>query len=165
MATPLGSGAGAFGAGVGPAGHDPEDALVGATRQTPVAALYFDPFNRVYAQNADYTMVTGAGPIHRAAHLLLPLGSLPATPNSGIDIAAIKRAPPQSRIAVIEDALRRTWKPLLETGQITMGKVTLLDHAGKEWTVDSGFPWPGKFDVAVQDLVTNQSALLEAKVS
>lgn len=165
MATPLGTGMGAFGAGVGPAGHDPEDALVGAVKQSPVASLFFDPFNRLYAQNADFTMVEGAAPIHRAAHLLLPLGSLPAIPSSGLDIDAIKRATHESRIAVIEDALRRTWKVLLEGGQIAMGKVTLLDNAGNEWTINSGVPWPGKFDVAVQDLVTKQPATLEARVS
>lgn len=151
MATPLGTGMAAFGCGVGPCGHDPEDALVGALKQDPVAALYFDPYTRTYLQNADFTMVEGAGPIQRAAHLLIPLGSIPATPTSGFDTGPVKRANQDARIGVIEDKLRRTWKKLLDTNQISMGKVVLVDADGNTW--ESG-PWDGHFEVPVTDLVT-----------
>lgn len=151
MATPLGSGMASLPAGVGPCGHSDPDALVGALKQTPVAALYFDPFTRTYVQNADFTMVPGTGPIQRAANLLLPLGALPSTRTSGFDVAAVKRAPPNARLTVIEDALRRTWKPLLSTGQISFGTVRLLDGKGNTW--ESG-PWNGQFEVPVYDLIT-----------
>lgn len=155
----------AFGAGVGPCGHDPEDELDAGATQTPVGALYFDPYDRVYAQNADHTMVQGAGPIQRAAHLLLPLGGIPAVASSGFDVASVKRSPPSQRQLALEDALRRAWKTLLESGQIEMGKVTMLDVDGSEWTAEKGRPWGGRFDVVVRDLVTKQPATLEAKVT
>jgi len=150
MAIPLGSGMGAYGAGVGPCGHDPEDALVASLTQTPVAALYFDPLSRTYVQNADFTMVAGTGPIQRAAHLLMPLGSIPAVPLSGFDTGAVKRAAPDARKAVIEDALRRTWKVLLDTQQISFGNVVLTNAYGVPWT---GGPWDGFFFVPVYDLI------------
>jgi hypothetical protein len=140
----------AFGAGVGPCGHDPEDALVGATKQEAVSALYFDPYERAYTQNADYSMVGGSGPIQRAAHLLLPLGAIPAVSGSGFDTGAVKRASPAARLTVIEDGLRRTWRTLLETKQISMGPVRLVDSSGRTW--ESG-PWGGLFEVPVYDLV------------
>lgn len=156
MATPLGSGLGAFGAGVGPCGHDPEDELVGSHRQETVEALEFDPYDRVYSQNADGSMVAGSGPIQRAAHLMLPLGSIAATPESGLDVDAIKRASPGARKNVIEDALRRTWKVLIETNQIRMGTVTV---------VRPGPPWKGEFTVDVVDLVTKKPETLRGKVN
>lgn len=156
MATPLGSGLGAFGAGIGPCGHDPEDAITGSHRQEAVAALEFDPYDRVYVENEDGSLVAGTGPIQRAAHLMMPLGSLAATPDSGLDIVAIKRASPGARRNVIEDALRRAWKALLETKQIRMGAVTVLNP---------GPPWKGEFTVDVTDLVTRSPETLRGKVT
>ena len=151
MPTLLGSGMASQGAGVGPCGHDPEDEPSAVVTQTPVAALYFDPFQRRYVQNPDLSMWKGAGPIQRAAHLLLPLGSLPATASSGLDVQSIRRAPPARRQRAVEDAVRIAWKPLTQSRQIVMGKVTL----------DPSAPWNGKFTVEVTDLVTKQPVRLE----
>lgn len=156
MANPFATGLGAFGAGIGPFGHDPPAELVGAAKQAPVAALEFDPYDRVYAQNADRSMVAGAGPIQRAAHLMMPRGSIPATPASGLDVDAIRRAPPSARKTVITDALRRTWKVLIESNQIRMGTVTLIND---------GTYWKGEFQVEVVDLVTKQPETLKGKVT
>lgn len=144
MAIPLGSGLAAFGAGVGPCGHDPEEDPSEKVVQTPVSALYFDPYDRVYAQEADFTMREGAGPIQRAALLMLPKGALSSVASSGLDLDVIRRASSDRRLRVISDQLRVTWKVLLETKQISMGAVTL----------EPGEPWSGRFYVEVQDLVT-----------
>lgn len=153
MPTPLGSGLAAYAAGVGPAGHDPEDEPSRKIVQTPVGVLYFDPFDRVYSRNDDLTMVAGTGPIQRAAHLLLPLGALPGTARSGIDTASIRRAAPDRRQRTIEDALRVTWRSLISEGQIQMGKVTLEP-------TEPGKSWSGRFYVEVFDLVTQQAFTL-----
>lgn len=146
----------AFGAGVGPCGHDPEDELEGATPQETIEAHKFDPYDRLYKLNANYSAVGDSPAIQRAAHLMLPLGAIPAVATSGLDIQAIRRAPPDIRLAVIEDALRRTWKVLLETNQIAMGKVTLINE---------GPPWSGRFEVEVIDLLRQKDTTLEGKVT
>lgn len=144
MAIPLGSGAGAFGAGEGPAGHDPEDEPSDRVIATPVKAVYFEPFNRRFSQNSDLTMVEGTAPIQRAALLMLPLGSMPTVASSGLNIKRIRAAAPEKRKRVIEDELRVAWKVLLDAGLIAMGAVTL----------EPGEPWSGKFYVEVEDLVS-----------
>lgn len=151
MAVPLGSGQAAYGAGVGPCGHDPEDDPSEVVVQTPIAALYFDPYDRVYTLNADLSLKAGAGPIQRAAHLMLPRGAIPAVAFSGLDVNAIRRATPARRVRIIEDELRLAWQSLLSTGQITMGKVTL----------DDTNPWSGRFYVEVTDRITKQTATLD----
>jgi hypothetical protein len=140
----LGTGLAAFPAGVGPAGHDPDEKPTTLPKQTPIPALAFDPYARVYVRNADGTMAAGTGPIHRAAHLMLPRGSIAATPNEGLDVQAIRRATPESRLTVIKDAVYRTWKVLIESRQIAVGRIFVLEP---------GPPWSGKFEVEVVDLV------------
>jgi hypothetical protein len=149
----IAQGAGAFEAGEGPAGADPLATPSAVVTQAPVGALHFDPFQRTYTRNDDLSMIAGSGPIQRAAHLLLPLGSLPATPNSGLDVLSIKRALPIRRQRAIEDALRVTWASLLNSNQIAMGKVTLEPVA-------SGRSWSGKFDVEITDLVTQTTTTI-----
>jgi hypothetical protein len=144
------SGLAAFEAGMGPAGHDPENVPSTAAAQAAISAAYFDPFDRVYRMNADKSLVAGSGPIQRAAHLLLPLGALPATPFSGLDIQAIRRATETQRQFVVETELRIAWKVLLDALQISMGKVT----------IEASRPWSGRFFVDVVDLATEESALL-----
>lgn len=146
-------GAGAFAAGEGPAGHDPEATPSSVVVQAAVGALFFDPFQRTYKRNADLSMVEGSGPIQRAAHLLLPLGTLSSTASSGLDVASIKRAAPNRRQRAIEDALRVTWKQLIDGDQIAMGKVTLEE-------TEPGKAWSGKYYVEVTDLVTQKTATL-----
>jgi len=153
MPATLGSGLAAYAAGVGPAGHDPEDAPSAKVVQTPVGVLHFDPFDRIYARNEDLTMVAGTGPIQRAAHLLLPLGALPGTARSGLDTASIRRASLDRRQRTIEDALRVTWRSLISEGQIQLGKVTLEP-------TEPGKSWSGKFYVEILDLVTQQTSTL-----
>lgn len=155
MPTSLIRGMGAWPLGEGPLGHAPADALEGATEQEPVEALYFDPLTRSYLQNEDLSMVAGSAPIQRAAHLLMPVGSLPATVSSGLDVESIKRASPEARAKAIEDALRRAWKTLLEASLIAIGRITVSDRAG----------WSGEFDVQVKDLVTKETATLSGKVN
>ncbi len=150
MPVPLGSGLGAYGAGVGPFGHDPEDEPTAVATQTPVGAIAFDPYDRVYRRNEDLTMQPSSGPIQRAAHLMLPLNAIPATPGSGINVDRIRRASPLQRRRVIEDELRVSWKSLLDTGQIRMGKVT----------IEASTPWSGRWDVEVVDLITEQKTTL-----
>lgn len=153
MSAPLGSGLGAFPAGVGPAGHDPEDDPSEVVTQAPVEALYFDPYDRVYTLNDDLSVVAGSGPIQRAAHLMLPQGSLPATPNDGFPVDDVRRAAPNQRLRAIEDALRVAWKPLLEAKQIRIGIIEL----------EKSTPWSGRFYVEVTDLVTKQTKTLEGR--
>ena len=153
MSQPIAEGAGAELAGLGPAGHDSEADPSDVVTQTRLGALHFDPFDRVYTQNADLSMVAGTGPIQRAAHLLLPLGALASTASSGLDLLSIKRALPSRRQRAVEDALRVAWKPLISEGQIVMGKVTLEP-------TEPGRSWSGKFYVEVTDLVTQKTSTL-----
>ena len=153
MDIPIAQGAGTAGAGVGPAGHDPEMDPSEKVTQTPVGALFFDPYDRVWKQNSDLTMVEGSGPIQRAAVLLIPRGHIAATPGNGIDIAAIKRASPERRQRVVEDQVRAAWKPLLDSGQIEMGAVTLEEQK-------PGQPWSGRFYVEARDLITQKTKTL-----
>ena len=146
-------GAGAFEAGEGPAGADPLATPSAVVTQSEVGVLHFDPFQRTYTRNTDLSMVAGDGPIQRAAHLLLPLGSLPSTASSGLNIVAIKRALPSQRQRAIEDELRVAWAPLINTDQIAMGKVTLEPVA-------SGRAWSGQFYVEITDLVTQKTTTL-----
>lgn len=146
----LDTGLGSEGMGEGPIGHDSEDRPSAVVTQTPVGAIFFEPFNRIYLRNADLTMLPSSAPIHRAAHLMLPLGSIPATPGSGIDVGAIKRASPLRRKRVIEDELRVAWRTLLVEGAIAIGKVT----------VEPSVPWSGRWDVEVKDLLTEESVRL-----
>lgn len=156
MTKPIARGAAAFGAGIGPAGHDPPAEPEERVLQEPVEALHFDPYDRVYAQNDDLTMVAGSGPIQRAALLLLPLGSLPATASSGFPVDAVRRASPAQRYSVIMNALRQTWKPLLETGQIEIVSLELEP-------TPRGGTWSGRFYPLVRDLVTQAEKKLTGK--
>lgn len=153
MTIPLGSGLGAFGAGEGPAGHDPEDELEAALQQEPVAALEFDPEERVYVIKDDNTMAGTSPVIQRATLLMMPLGSIGAVATDGLDIKRIKRAGPESRQSTLEDALRRAWKVLIDAGQLRMGNVVVKNP---------GPPWTGEFEVEVIDLTTKQTATLES---
>lgn len=152
MTAPLSFGLGSLPAGVGPAGHDLPAELQTQIKDMAPTALAFDPYDRVYVQNDDFTMASGTGPIQRAALLMLPLGSIAATPSSGLDISAIRRASPAARVTVITDALTRAWKTLIETNQIALGKVTIPKP---------GPPWDGIWEVEVTDLVNKKTSTLE----
>lgn len=156
MTNPIARGAAAFGAGLGPAGHDPADEPEERVVQEPIEAMHFDPFNRVFTQNADLTMVAGSGPIQRAALLLLPLGSLPATASNGLNIARIKRASRSQRARVILDELKIAWKSLLETQQIEIIGVEIDEPA-------EGQSWSGLFYPSVRDLATQEKKKLTGK--
>lgn len=156
MTNPIARGAAAFGAGLGPAGHDPADEPEERVVQEPIEAMHFDPFNRVFTQNADLTMVAGSGPIQRAALLLLPLGSLPATASNGLNIARIKRASRSQRARVILDELKIAWKSLLETQQIEILGVEIDEPA-------EGQSWSGLFYPSVRDLATQEKKKLTGK--
>lgn len=156
MTNPIARGAAAFGAGLGPAGHDPADEPEERVVQEPIEAMHFDPFNRVFTQNADLTMVAGSGPIQRAALLLLPLGSLPATASNGLNIARIKRASKSQRARVILDELKIAWKSLLETQQIEILGVEIDEPA-------EGQSWSGLFYPSVRDLATQEKKKLTGK--
>lgn len=148
MTKPIARGAAAFAAGLGPAGHDPPTEPDLPPEQEPIEALQFDPYDRVYVQNADLTMVAGSGPIQRAAILLLPRGALPATSTSGFPVDDVKRASPAQRRRVIMNALRQTWKTLLETQQIAIEGLEI------EPTPNGGV-WSGRFYPIVRDLTTD----------
>lgn len=156
MSNPFARGAAAYGAGLGPAGHDPAAEPDERVVQEPVAALHFDPFNRVFTQNTDLTMVAGSGPIQRAALLLLPLGSLPATATNGLNVARIRRASRSQRARVILDELRVAWKPLLDTQQIEIVSVE-IEEPGE------GQSWSGLFYPTVRDLATQEKQKLNGK--
>jgi hypothetical protein len=147
------SGVGSFGAGEGGAGHDPLDELEARPVQTPVKALYFDPYDRIYLRNPDLTMVEGSPVIHRAAHLMLPLGSIPAVATSGFDVEAVRRATPDARARVLEDAVRRMWKVLVDEG--VLGIETIV--------MDPSDPWNGLWYADVIDLTTKTPARLGKK--
>lgn len=156
MTIPFARGAGAFGAGLGPAGHDPASEPDERVVQEPIEATHFDPFNRVFTQNADLTMVAGSGPIQRAALLLLPLGSLPATASNGLNVDRIRRASRSQRARVILDELKLAWKPLLETQQIEIVSVEIEQPA-------EGQSWSGVFYPTVRDVATKDKAKLTGK--
>ena len=151
MAILTGTGLGAFPAGVGPFGHDPEAEVVGQAVQAPLEANYFDPYDRVYVQRSDQTMVGTTVAIQRAALLMLPKGALPASASSGIDVDRIRRASEDARERVIDDEVRRSWKVLLDAKLIELRGIQL------DTTTD---PWNGRFYVDVIDLTTQAGAKL-----
>jgi hypothetical protein len=144
----LAHGAAAYGAGIGPAGHDPPDEPSEKVTQATVAANSFDPYNRVWTQNDDLTMVEASPNIQRAAMLMLPLRGIPSVAGSGIDLVRIRRALPSRRAATIEEELRRAWKVLLDQRLISIEKIVLSS------------PWTGAWDVEVKDLVYRQDGTL-----
>jgi hypothetical protein len=146
MSILIASGVGAFAAGLGLAGHDPEPEPTAPVEQTRVAAVDFDPYQRVYVRNDDLSMQATTPAIQRAAHLMLPLNALPAVPSSGIDIASIKRASLERRLTVVIDALNRTWRVLLDAGLIAIRTVE----------IDPSEPWNGRFYADVEDLQTGR---------
>lgn len=154
MTRPLSRGCAAFGAGIGPCGHSPDDEPSDKVVQPRVSAIAFDPYDRVWSQNDDLTMKETSGPIQRAATLMLPLGAIPAVGRNGIDVKRIKRALPEQRLRVIRDELQLAWKTLLDTRQIAIANVTLSDTT----------PWDGRFFVDVRDIVSPKlSRTLEGK--
>lgn len=120
-----------------------------------VEVISFDPLLRLYEQNADLTMKASTKTIHRAAHLLLPLGSIPAVKDSGLDIVAIKKALPETRQRVVEDAVNRAWKSLLDEKVIKIHAIVLHES----------IPWSGLFYIDAEDLETTQPFRLQASAN
>lgn len=144
------SGAGASVAGVAPAGHDLPDDPSTRVIQGPRTANEFDPYKRVWTQEADLTMRPTSPVIQKAATLMLPRGSFGSTPESGIPLEGIRRSNPSSRAAMVRDALDQAWAPIISSGELAIVSVEL----------EPGEPWSGRWLVTVRDTTTGDEATL-----
>lgn len=123
------AGAGAYPAGIGPAGFDPADETDAKAQPLPVAAFY-DPALRGFPINDDGEVI-GVHPVDQevAIRTTIPKGSLKCAPNVGIDWARIRRASKATMLRDIEDEVRTTLKPLIDAGDIRLDSVTLWPEA------------------------------------
>lgn len=152
MPTINGQGAAASGAGEGYAGFGYPDEPSARVIATPVKAIAFDPYNRVYEQNADLTMKEVSPTMQRAALLVLPLGSLPSTPRNGVDLKDVANASNDERQRAAEDAMKVALKPLLDERVLRIERVT-LEGGSEDWT--------GRIITDVIDLTTEKPGYLE----
>lgn len=154
MPTIDGQGCASLGAGVGPAGFDLDSTPSDRVLATPIPAPAFDPYNRVYPYETNFTMQEMTPTMHRAAHLALPRGSLPATPNEGVDFTEVANASPDQRQRAAEDAMRNAFRPLLIEGVLRIDSVTPEDVGGE---------WTGRIFTDVTDLSTGRDLTLQSK--
>lgn len=130
-------GAGAFGAGRGPAGFDPLVFTKRVVLTLPPAAFY-DPAVR------DIILVDGVvqaiHPVDQRTIFLatLPLGSMASAPEAGVDLERIRNAPPAALQATLNDAYRVALRQPIADGDIVFLGAPLLQTTtdGADWAVD-----------------------------
>jgi len=118
-------GAGAYPAGIGPAGFSPATDATGRESPLPLAAFY-DPNKRAFPFNDDGEAV-GVHPVDQEAVLRVTVdkGSIKCAPNVGISFKRIRTASKSTLLRIIDDEIRSAWAPMVATGDITILGVTL----------------------------------------
>jgi len=144
-------GAGAFPAGVGPAGADPLPVPFGATpprNRTPPAALLFDGASQDFLLDPATGLYREINPVDQqvALALLVNLGSITSAPEVGAPFRSILRITPSTKT----EATRMAQDALADLVQQQLIQVV---------TVEVDVYFEGGFAVAVQyrNLVTQQT--------
>ncbi len=113
-------GAGAYPAGIGPAGFDPAADADSKTAPLPVAAFY-DPSTRSFPFNADGEAV-GVHPVDQevALRVTVPRGSIRFAPNVGITWSRLRVASSRTMQKTVDDEVKTSLTTMIEAGDITL---------------------------------------------
>lgn len=113
-------GAGAYPAGIGPAGFDDPANADSRSAPLPVAAFY-DPATRTFPQNDDGEAV-GVHPVDQevAIRVTIPKGSIRCAPNVGISWARLRVASSRTMQKTVDDEVKASLATLIEAGDITL---------------------------------------------
>lgn len=123
-----GGGAGAYPAGEGYGGWDPDTGESTVRTKTLAAAPKFDPLTRRYELASTGGLADEHPVIARARHLLgLRRRGIASAPTVGIPIARMRIARPDQRQREAEDAVNIALAPLLAAGDVRIKSVTLSD--------------------------------------
>lgn len=143
-------GAGSYGAGLGPAGHDPATTTARTTRTLP-RALKLDPESRDYVVE-DGFLADEHPVIHRAKHLLaIRRRSLASAPNVGFPSDALAFATEDSARTEAEDAAHLALKVLIDAADLRIDGVTVDE------------PFTGKIYIDVTNLRDGRPARLQVQ--
>lgn len=123
------SGAGAYPAGIGPAGYSPVPDASGRPVAVPIAAFY-DPALRGFPFD-DNGEIVGVHPVDQEAALrvTIPLGSLRSSPLVGINWARIRLASGAALQRTIDDEVRTALRTLVNAGDVKINGSPLLPEA------------------------------------
>lgn len=127
-------GAGAFPAGVGPAGHDPPAAASLDPQQVPAAAR-FELFGQTFPLDAS-GQLANVHPVDQAVALALgmEIGSVAAVPTLGLDVARLKRTRRDAMQSAVNDVVRAALQSLIAAGDIRLIGSPLAENAnGRPW--------------------------------
>lgn len=124
-------GAGAFAAGIGPAGFDPP---LTPSRFAPVLpiATYYDPEARAFPLVAG--VLAALHPVDQAVALRLgiALGTVTAMPNLGLDQRRLRRTLPEQMQDTVNDEVRLRLSDLIANEDITLlGSPLMPDAEGR----------------------------------
>jgi hypothetical protein len=135
------SGAGSFGAGLGPAGSSPVPAPTPREVLTPGTAADYDPFAGVYPYDTSGVVQT-THPVWQRCALILGIrrGALRSSPLVGIPLDRLKNCTEATAQREAENAVRVALKDLLDAKDILVTAVTIET------------PWLGKFYTDIRNL-------------
>lgn len=131
-------GAGSFGAGIGPAGFDPLVTTPPNTATLPEAPAY-DPATRSYPFG-ETGQLGDMHPVDQYVALAasIPLGSIAACPEDGVDYERIRRASAEARQSTITDCMRYALRDGIARGDLLFLGAPILeaDESSTTWAVD-----------------------------
>lgn len=117
------SGAGAFGAGVGPAGFSPVAAPSATSVSTPPRATRFDPSTRDWSTTAGYYDAVHPYDQQVVLALVIQQGTVGSNPELGAAWHEIKRAGGADLESRVDDIVRRALARLTDAKKITISAI------------------------------------------